>query len=68
MDEQGRQKVIFYLLFNRSDIGDNIDISKEVRNFCLTGDCLKKTMMDYFGTEGSYGDQWCCSNCDLKNG
>ena len=68
MDDQGRQKVVFYLLFNKSDIGENIDISSEVRNFCLTEDCLKKSLMDYFGTEGSTGGDWCCSNCDVKNG
>ena len=60
----GRQRVVFYLLFNNSDIAENSDISLAVRNFCLTAECLKKMLMDYFGTKGTCGDQWCCSNCD----
>ena len=39
---RGRQRVVFYLLFNNSDIAENSDISLAVRNFCLTGECLKK--------------------------
>ena len=64
MAEAGRKRVVFYLLFNKSDIAENVDISPAVRNFCLTETCLKKTMMEYFGAEGSSGDEWCCSNCD----
>ena len=61
----GRQRVVFYLLFNKSDISENVDISPAVRNFCLTSDCLKMTLMAYFGTQGiSGGGVWCCSNCD----
>lgn len=66
MGENKRQKVTFFLLFNRSDIAENVDVSPSVRHLCLTDSCLKKTMMDFFGTEGSFGDDWCCSNCDLK--
>ena len=62
-----RQKVVFYLVYNRSDIGENTNVTPSVRDFCLTENCLKKTMMDFFGTSGSWGDLWCCSNCDLKN-
>ena len=32
--EPGRDKVVFYLLFNRSDISASVDISPEVRSFC----------------------------------
>ena len=64
-EELGKQRVVFFFLYNRSDIADNMDVSTEVKNFCLTKKCLKKTMMDYFGgRSGSYGDEWCCSNCD----
>ena len=66
--EMGRQQVVFYLLFNNSDISENVDISPAVRSLCLTKQCLKKEMMDYFGSEGSSGGVWCCSNCDLKMG
>ena len=49
----------------KSDIAENVDISADVRNFCLTSECLKKTLMNYFGTSDSSGDgKWCCSNCD----
>ena len=66
--EKERQKVVCFLLFNKSDIGENIDVSQSVRNLCLTENCLKRTMMEYFGTEGCSGDSWCCSNCDLIAG
>ena len=62
--EEGRQKVVFYLLFNKSDIAENVDMSPSVRQLCLTSDCLKKSMMEYFGSGGTTGDSWCCSNCD----
>ena len=48
----------------RSDISENVEVSQAVRNFCLTDRCLKKTLMEYFGCEGSAGGSWCCSNCD----
>ena len=62
--EDVRQKVVFYLVYNKSDIGENTDVTPSLRNLCLTEKCLKKTMMDFFGTVGSCGDNWCCSNCD----
>ena len=64
---KGKQQVVFFLLFNASDIAENVDISPAVRNLCLTKQCLKRTMMDYFGSEGSCGGGWCCSNCDSQN-
>ena len=63
---KGRQKVVFFLLYNKSDIAENTDTSKEVREFCLTKDCLKKFLMNYFGSSGKIGGEWCCSNCDAK--
>ena len=48
----------------RSDISENVDISPAVRDFCLTDKCLKKKLMDYFGSDGCSGGSWCCSNCD----
>ena len=63
-EEAGRQRVIFYLLYNASDIAENVDISADVRNFCVTDECLKSTMMKYFGTHGCSENAWCCSNCD----
>lgn len=62
--DQFRRRVVFYLLYNNSDIGANIDVSEEVRNFCRTPGCLKLAMMEYFGTEGKTGGIWCCSSCD----
>ena len=64
MIDKFRKRVIFYLLFNNSDIGANMDVSPAVRDFCLTDSCLKKMLMDYFGTTGEHGGTWCCSNCD----
>ena len=63
-ERMGRQRVVFYLLFNRNDIGENVDISPAVREFCLTTECLKKALMVYFGAQGDTGGEWCCSNCD----
>ena len=59
-----RRRVVFFLLFNNSDIGNNIDVSEEVRSYCRTTGCLKEALMEYFGTEGETGNDWCCSNCD----
>ena len=59
-----RRRVVFFLLFNNSDIGNNIDVSEEVRSYCRTTGCLKEALMEYFGTEGQTGNSWCCSNCD----
>ena len=56
--------VVFYLLFNRNDIGENVDISPAVREFCLSTECLKRALMVYFGAQGDTGGEWCCSNCD----
>ena len=62
-----RESVLFYLLFNNSNISENVPgLSQDVREFCLTDSCLKTFLMNYFGssvpTESIPG--WCCSNCD----
>ena len=36
-----RRRVVFFLLFNNSDIGNNIDVSEEVRSYCRTTGCLE---------------------------
>ena len=62
-----RRQVLFYLLFNRSDIATNVPgLSDEVREFCETKKCLKAFLKDYFGfSSGSMlsKEDWCCSNC-----
>ena len=59
-----RRRVVFILLFNNSDIAANVEVSPAVRDLCLTENCLKKFMMEYFGSDGKCGGSWCCSNCD----
>ena len=66
MGSNMRQRVVFYLLWNNSDIGENVDLSPAVRSFCLTNSCLKKVLMEYFGSDGKYGGDWCCSNCSTN--
>ena len=61
-----RKRVLFYLLFNRNDIGNNVPgLSTEVREFCETKVCLKLYLQKYFGvTSPKFSDpSWCCSNC-----
>ena len=61
-----RRKVVFYLLFNRSDIGDNMPgLSKEVKELCETNECLKVYLKKFFGfsDSGAKDSEWCCSNC-----
>ena len=64
MMDKFRRRVVFMFLFNNSDISENVDVSESVRELCLTKRCLKKVMMEYFGTVGKVGGHWCCSNCD----
>ena len=61
-----RRKVVFYMIFNNSDISSNVPgLSTDVRDFCKTEGCLKLYLKNVFGftdsaeTEGG----WCCSNC-----
>ena len=61
-----RKRVLFYLLFNRNDIGNNVPgLSSEVREFCETKKCLKLFLKNYFGETFSQPSDpsWCCSNC-----
>ena len=64
-----RRRVVFYLLCNRSDISEAVPgMSREVREFCLTDDCLKMYLRKIFGSSGSSKNSgsdtnWCCSNC-----
>ena len=61
-----RKRVLFYLLFNRNDIGNNVPgLSTEVREFCETKGCLKLYLQKYFGVTSpkSSDPSWCCSNC-----
>ena len=64
MMDNFRRRVVFMLLFNNSDISENVDVSESVRELCHTKRCLKQMMMEYFGTDGKVGGSWCCSNCD----
>ena len=62
-----RRKVLFYLLFNKSDIAMNVPgLSSEVREFCETKMCLKIFLKIYFGSSSPMStDSSCCSNCVL---
>ena len=61
-----RKKVLFYLLYNKSDISANVPgLSDEMREFCLTKKCLKIFLKEYFGfstQELTSASDWCCSN------
>ena len=61
-----RRKVVFYMLYNKSDISSAVPgMSKEVREFCETKGCLKQFLKNIFGFSGETGTDatWCCSNC-----
>ena len=63
-----RRQVLFYLLFNRNDIGDNVPgLSVEVKEFCETKKCLRLFLREYFGFSSSISSipGWCCSNCSV---
>ena len=63
-----RKQVLFYLLYNRNDIGANVPgLSDKMREFCVTKKCLKIFLKEYFGfTSGtSSSADWCCSNCKV---
>ena len=61
-----RNRVLVYILFNSSDIAGNVPgLSVDVREFCLSKDCLKVFMRKYFDGDSRYiPNDWCCSNCD----
>ena len=61
-----RKKVLFYLLFNRNDIGGNVPgLSDDMKEFCVTKKCLKIFLREYFGFADGMPSSadWCCSNC-----
>jgi hypothetical protein len=61
-----RRQVVFFLLFNRSDVARNVPgISDGMREFCETKKCLKSFLREYFGFASSSSclASWCCSNC-----
>jgi len=61
-----RRKVLFYMLYNSSDVANNVPgLSSEVREFCETKECLKMFLKKYFGSSSpaSSDQSWCCSNC-----
>ena len=63
-----RKRVLFYCLYNKSDIAENVPgLSSEVKEFCETDICLKVYLKQYFGfppQASRNGDtDWCCSNC-----
>ena len=63
-----RRRVVFYLLYNKSDISTNVPgLTDEVREFCVTQRCLKAFLRNIFGyvdSDPNCADGWCCSNCD----
>jgi len=61
-----RRRVLFYLLWNKNDIGSNVPgMSTDMKEFCETQECLKKVLKIYFGfmNSDSLDPGWCCSNC-----
>ena len=66
MGNGNRRRVLFYLLWNKNDIGNNVPgLSTEMRDFCETKNCLKVFLKNYFGSSNSVSSDpsWCCSNC-----
>ena len=65
-------KVLVYVLFNSSDIANNVPgMTSEVKMFCSSKSCLKALLREHFVIgQGCLRDQsktdqsWCCSNCD----
>ena len=61
-----RRKVVFYLLFNQSDVSDAVPgLTEEVKGFCRTDSCLKMFLKKIFGfpNQLNSNSDWCCSNC-----
>ena len=66
MESLGRKRVLFYLLYNNSDISTNVPgLSQDVREFCRTTSCLKDFLRKVFGfnSQTKHKADWCCSNC-----
>ena len=63
-----RNRVLVYILYNASDIAENVPgMSVEIREFCKNKDCLKVFLRKYFDNNETYIEtDWCCNSCDLK--
>ena len=61
-----RRKVVFYVLFNKSDISNAVPgLTEDVKEFCETDGCLKMFLRRKFGFlhQNQTDSAWCCSNC-----
>ena len=61
-----RRKVVFYLLYNASDISNAVPgMTSEVKEFCETDGCLKMFLRSKFGVvdQTRTDPAWCCSSC-----
>ena len=66
MENGLRKKVLFYLLYNNSDISRNVPgLSQDMREFCKSDGCLKEFLNKVFGfmSKSKSKSDWCCSNC-----
>ena len=66
VESSGKRKVVFYLLFNQSDVSDAVPgLTEEVKGFCRTDSCLKMFLKKIFGfpNQLNSNSDWCCSNC-----
>ncbi len=67
---RAQQKSEAILYFNKSDIACNVPgITNAIIDFCTTENCLRLTMLKYFGFESKCDDMLpceCCSNCEIK--
>ena len=61
-----RNRVIVYILYNASDIAENVPgLSVEVKEFCRSKNCLKVFLRKYFdNNENYFENDWCCNHCD----
>ena len=73
--ENGRRRLVqVYQLFNAQDLSSaNKTMSSKVREMCLSKDCTRKLLKDYFvggsnaiETNDASGSSHCCHNCDKK--
>ena len=54
------------LYYNNSDIGANKkNVDQSIKDYCVSSDCLRKTLLAYFGWS-SEKQLSCCSNCTPK--
>ena len=66
MENGLRRRVLFYLLYNNSDISKNVPgLSQAVRSFCQASSCLKEYLRKYFDSDAECQPNldWCCSSC-----